>query len=81
MKKIAKELHKTIISKFNLKKVHSPSIDNIWSAYFAEMQLISKFDKGFRFFLCFIDIYSKYAWVMALKDNKEITIIMLFKKF
>ena len=34
------------------------------------MQLISKFDKGFRFLLCVIDIFSKYAWVVPLKDKK-----------
>ena len=35
------------------------------------MQLISKFNKGFRFLLCVIDIYSKYAWVVPLKDKKR----------
>ena len=38
------------------------------------MQLISKFNKGFRFLLYVIDIYSKYAWVAILKDKKGITI-------
>ena len=38
------------------------------------MELISKFNKGFRFLLCVIDIYSKYAWVIPLKDKKRITI-------
>ena len=35
------------------------------------MQLISKLNKGFRFLLCAIDIYSKYAWVVSLKDKKR----------
>ena len=42
------------------------------------MQLISKFNKGFRFLLCVIDIYSEYAWVIPLKDKKEITITTAF---
>ena len=42
------------------------------------MQLISKFNQGFRFLLCVINIYRKYAWAIPLKDKKVIT--MLFKK-
>ena len=44
------------------------------------MQLISKFNNGFRFLLCVIDIYSKYAWVIPLKDKKGITITNAFQK-
>ena len=46
------------------------------------MQLISKFNKGFRFLLYVFDIYSKYAWVILfpLKDKKGITIINAFQK-
>ena len=43
------------------------------------MQLISTFDKGFRFLLCVIDIFSKYAWVVPLKDKKGITITNAFQ--
>ena len=44
------------------------------------MQLISKFNKGFRFLLCVIDIFSKYAWVVPLKDKKGISIANAFQK-
>ena len=44
------------------------------------MQLISKFDNGFRFLLCVIDIFSKYASVIPLKDKKGVTIVDAFKK-
>ena len=44
------------------------------------VQLISKFNKGIRFLLCFIDIFSKYAWVIPLKDKKGITITNAFQK-
>ena len=44
------------------------------------MQLISKFDKGFRFLLCAIDIFSKYAWVVPLKDKKGASIVNAFQK-
>ena len=44
------------------------------------MQLISKFDKGTRFLLCINDIFSKYTWVVPLKDKKCITIVNAFQK-
>ena len=44
------------------------------------MQLICKFNKGIRFFLCVIDIYSKYTWVVPIKDKKGVTIANAFKK-
>ena len=44
------------------------------------MQLISKFNKGIRFLLCIIDIFSKYTWVIPLKDKKGITITNAFQK-
>ena len=42
------------------------------------MQLISKFNKGFRFLLCVIDIFSKYVWVVPLKDKKGVSIVDVF---
>ena len=43
------------------------------------MQLIRKSNKGFRFLSCFIDIYSKYAWVVPLKDKKGVSIVNSFQ--
>ena len=43
------------------------------------MQLISKFNKGFRFLSCVIDIFSKYAWVVPLKDKKSVNIVNAFQ--
>ena len=45
------------------------------------MQLINKFNEGFAFLLWVIDSFSKYAWVVPLKDKKEISIVNHFKKF
>ena len=44
------------------------------------MQLISKFNKGFRFLLWVIDIFGKYAWVVPLKDKKGVSIVNAFQK-
>ena len=60
-------LHKSIIEKNKRKKVYSSFKENIWRADLADMQLISTFNKGIRFLLCVIDIFSKYAWVFPFK--------------
>ena len=65
---LANELHKPIIKKFK-RKVYSSFKGNIWGVDLADMQLLSKFNKGFRFLLCVFDIFSKYAWVIPLKDK------------
>ena len=52
-------LRPVIKKKTEKNKVNSPFIDNIWDSDLAEMQLISKFNKGFRFLLCVVDIYSR----------------------
>ena len=67
--KLADELHKPIIRKFKKRKVYSAFKDNVWGADLADMQLLSKNNKGIRFLLCVIDIFSKYAWVFSLKDK------------
>ena len=58
---LVEELHKPIIKNFEKRKAESSFIGNIWGADLGDMQLISKFNKEFRFLLCIIDIFSKYA--------------------
>ena len=77
---LADDLHKPIIRKFKKRKVYSSFRDNIWGADLADMQLLSKSNKGFRFLLCVIDIFSKYAWVVPIKDKKDISIGSGFQK-
>ena len=55
--------------------MYSSFKDNIWGVDLADMQLLSKFNKGFRFLLCVIDIFSKHAWVIPLKDKKDISVV------
>ena len=71
---LAEELHKPIISKFEKSKVYSSFKDNIWSADLVDMQLVTKFNKGFHFLLSVNDIDIKYAWVVSLKNKNGITI-------
>ena len=76
---LAEDLHKPIIRKFEKRKVHAAFKDNIWGADLADMQLLSRYNKGIRFLLCVIDIFSKYAWVVPLKDKKGISIVKAFQ--
>ena len=76
---LAEELHKPIIKKFEKRKVHAAFKDNIWGADLADMPLLSKYKKGIRFLLCVIDIFSKYAWVVPLKNKKGVSIATAFQ--
>ena len=76
---LAEELHKPIIRKFKKRRMYSEFKDNIWGVDLEDMQLISKYNKGIRFLLYVIDIFSKYAWIVPLKDKKGASIIAAFQ--
>ena len=61
--------------------MYSSFRDNIWGVDLADTQLMSKFNKGFTFLLCVIDAFSKYDWVIPLKDKKGISIVNAFQKY
>ena len=77
---LAEELHKPVIKKFNKRKVYSQFKDNIWGVDLAETQSLSKKKKGIKYILCAIDLFSKYAFVVPLKDKKGISIVNAFNK-
>ena len=77
---LADERHKPIIRKFNKRKVYSQFKDNIWGVDLADMQSLSRKNKGIKYLLCAIDLYCKYAFVIPLKDKKGISIVNAFKK-
>ena len=77
---LANELHKPIIRKFKKRKAYSSFIDNIWGVDLADMQSLSKNNKGNKYLLGAIDIFSKYVWVVRLKDKKGTSIVKAFQK-
>ena len=77
---LANDLHKPIIKKFDKRKVYSQFKDNIWGVDLADMQSLSRKNKGIKYLLCVIDLYSKYAFVIPLKDEKRISIVNAFNK-
>ena len=77
---LADELHKLVIKKSNKRKVYSQFKDNIWGIDLVNMQSLNGENKGIKYLLCSIDLYSKYAFVIPLKDKKGISIVNAFDK-
>ena len=66
---LANELHKPIRRKFPKRKVFAKNVDDIWAADLVEMGKLSKFNKGYKYLLTVIDVFSKYGWIIALKNK------------
>ena len=76
---LAEELQKPIKRNFNRRRVLVSGIDKIWAADLADMKAFSKFNKGFNFLLLVIDIFSKYGWVVPLKNKEGKTVASALK--
>ena len=76
---LANELRNPIIKKNRKRRVYSSFKDNIWGVDLADIQLISQCNKRIRHLLWAIDLVSKYAWVVPLKEKKGITIFNTFQ--
>ena len=74
------ELYKQIIRKFKRRKVYLSFRDHIWGVDVADMQSLNKHNKGIKYLLCIISLFSKYARVVPLKDKIGITIVNAFQK-
>ena len=78
--KLPDELHKSVVRKFNKRKVYSQFKDNIWGVDLADTQSLSKNNKGIKYLLCVIDLFTKYAFIVPLKDKKGNSIVNAFNK-
>ena len=52
----------------------------MWGIDLADMQLLSKYNKGNKYLLCAIDIFSKYTWVVPKEDKKGTSTVNAFKE-
>ena len=77
---LANELHKLIIRKFKRRKVYLPFRDNICGVDLGDMQSLREYNRGIRYLLCVIDLFSKYEWVITLKDIKRTSMVNEFQK-
>ena len=78
-KQLADELHKPIKRKFKKRRVLSHGVDEIWAADLVDMLKFSKWNKGYKYLLMVIDVFSKYGWIITLKDKKGESIMNAFK--
>lgn len=76
---LSDELHKPIRHKFPKRKIFVKGIDDIWAADLVDMSSLSKFNKGTKFLLAVIDIFSKYGWLIPLKNKKGETVAKALK--
>ena len=77
--RLADELHKPIKRKYARRRVISNGIDEIWAADLVEMQQFSKWNKGYKYLLMVIDVFSKYGWIVPLKNKKGETVAEAFE--
>ena len=77
---LAEELHKPIIKNVKRRKMYSSFKDHIWGVDLADMSLVNKFNEGIKYLLCVIDLFSRYAWAIPLKNKKGDSIVEGFKK-
>jgi len=77
---LANELHKPVIKNFPKRKVYVNGIDKIWAADLVEMQAFLKSNRGVRYFLTVIDVFSKFGWMLPLKDKTGKSVADVFKE-
>ena len=75
------ELHKPVKRKFRRRRVIANGVDDIWSADLVDMQWSSRENKGFKYLLNVIDVFSKYAWSIPIKDKMGKSITDAFKEY
>ena len=77
---LANELHRQIIRKIKRQKVYLSFRDNIWGVDLADMQSLSKYNKGIKYLLCAIDLFNMHG-LFLWKIKEELVSSMRFKNF
>ena len=77
---LADELHHRVVKKFPKRRVYVHSIDQTWAVDLVDMHQYSKQNKHFKYLLAVIDVFSKYGWLIPLKNKTGSTVSEEFKK-
>ena len=76
---LADELHKPIRRKFVKRRVFASDVNAIWSADLVEMQPFAKQNRGYKYILMIIDVFSKYGWAIPLKAKTGLEVTNAFQ--
>ena len=76
---LANELHKTVRRRFEKRPVFAELVDDIWTAGLVDMSLFSISNKGYKYLLTVIDVFSKYGWTVPLKTKTGKEIALAFR--
>ena len=77
---LANELHKPVRRRFDKRTVFAKQIDDIWDADLVDMSLFSRSNKGYKYLLAVIDVFSKYDWIVPLKTKTGKEVAQAFRK-
>ena len=80
LKIFSNEVHKPKRKTFERRKIFVNSIDEIWAMDLASMENLADDNEGYKFILCVIDVFSKYAWCIPLKNKSSSTVLEAVKK-
>ena len=76
---LADELHKPIKRNFSKTRVIVHNVDNIWCSDLVDMQKLSKWNKGYKYLLMVLDLFSKYGWIVPLKTKTGLEVSGAFE--
>ena len=76
---LADELHKPVRKTFKKRRVFASNVDAIWAADLVEMQSFSRKNKGYKYILMIIDVFSKFGWAIPLKTKTGLETTKVFQ--
>ena len=77
---LADELHKPVVKKFQKRDVYVNGINKIWAADLVDMQSFSRFNRGAKYLLTVVDVFSKYGWMFPLKEKDGVSVSKALKE-
>jgi hypothetical protein len=73
------ELHKPVKKNFPRRRVYVPHVDHTWSADLVDMKGLSRKNRGFKWILNIIDVWSRYAWSIPMKTKTATEVTQAFR--